>query len=798
MKEWPITGIRILEDTKLQSGKRRSSGREALLLRCIYFLFCMVGSLMMLMEALELNIQMESIFLGMLLACTATWLSFIGKGKWKYSRILWAGILAVSYLLRWRVMISSYLVIENAVRRRLADYYQFTLAQRTIPFPEEDGRLFLTAVFSVLILLLGGLVVRKGRTAILAMSQILFFTGELLCGCRFEGWGIYLMAGSLLGLLAMRNRKGGRSLRIQFGGGIWAGAVILGLTVLCGTILGPRLFRNVNEYNKELYSTMRRMTDQVSAMMQGQNGFFGNHTPTADGSLNNYSVEQDEKTDIRITVSERPEHSVYLRGYIGDTYEGSYWHKIDENDFLASFPEADAAYEVQNILYQYALNHAPEAAGTAVIEKVRPGGEYGYVPYGFETPNDANLQGDSYYTSAEEKMEYQGYVNWRGWLGEGADQETASDMEVRYREYVANQYLKIPVHNLDRLKEYCAQWNFDTVQEVVDFVVADVQADRPYSMDLDPVPENTDFAEYFFFDQKKGYCIHYATTATLMFRLMGVPARYATGYVAPADLFTETEEGYTAEVPDSQAHAWVEIYRSGKGWIPVEVTPGYSLGSGEDLGGQEDFLQQPTPESEQDPAPEQETVTPQPKEPEEIPPETSPEDTQGTGGTEKEPGETDAGTELTGRIWKAVRVSLLIAFAALFILAAVLAFFWANRKRILNMRSRKFMQKDRNQAICEISYGLYRMLQDAQIAEAVSRDMEYARRMQEKLSFLEKEEYTDFVRLVQRAAYGPQQLTEEERQTCLQFYHKIALSLWQQMTKRKKIWWKYMKCYEIS
>ena len=30
----------------------------------------------------------------------------------------------------------------------------------------------------------------------------------------------------------------------------------------------------------------------------------------------------------------------------------------------------------------------------------------------------------------------------------------------------------------------------------------------------------------FFFDQKKGYCIHYATTATLMFRLLGVPARY--------------------------------------------------------------------------------------------------------------------------------------------------------------------------------------------------------------------------------------------------------------------------------
>lgn len=49
-----------------------------------------------------------------------------------------------------------------------------------------------------------------------------------------------------------------------------------------------------------------------------------------------------------------------------------------------------------------------------------------------------------------------------------------------------------------------------------------------------------------------------------MFRLLGVPARYVTGYVVTPEEFTEDGDGYTAQVPDTQAHAWVEVYRSEK------------------------------------------------------------------------------------------------------------------------------------------------------------------------------------------------------------------------------------------
>ena len=60
--------------------------------------------------------------------------------------------------------------------------------------------------------------------------------------------------------------------------------------------------------------------------------------------------------------------------------------------------------------------------------------------------------------------------------------------------------------------------------------------------------------------------------------MYGIPARYVTGYsVLPDMLRTDPQMGYTAQVPDSRAHAWVEVYTQSAGWIPVEVTPSAQL-----------------------------------------------------------------------------------------------------------------------------------------------------------------------------------------------------------------------------
>lgn len=244
-------------------------------------------------------------------------------------------------------------------------------------------------------------------------------------------------------------------------------------------------------------------TSEISRAMESQNGLFGNHNPTADGSLNNYPVEQKDEIDLTVHTSGKPVHNMYLRGFTGGTYQGNYWSGVDQKDFADAFSEADSGWQVQNILYRYIGSRSSEGEGTVTVTRENPGGDYGYIPYGCAVPDDENVQADGCYASAGKEISYQGYVNWTEWMDPQPSKDAESEIESAYREYVAKEYLKVPVEGLDRLRSYCEQQNLQSVQEVIDFVVRDVQEGRTYSMDLEQVPADQDFAEYFSLTRKR-------------------------------------------------------------------------------------------------------------------------------------------------------------------------------------------------------------------------------------------------------------------------------------------------------
>ena len=62
----------------------------------------------------------------------------------------------------------------------------------------------------------------------------------------------------------------------------------------------------------------------------------------------------------------------------------------------------------------------------------------------------------------------------------------------------------------------------------------------------------------------------YATTAVLMLRKLGIPARYAEGFV----VLPGSDAG-TVTLTGKDAHAWAEYYEDGVGWIPFETVPDY-------------------------------------------------------------------------------------------------------------------------------------------------------------------------------------------------------------------------------
>ena len=68
---------------------------------------------------------------------------------------------------------------------------------------------------------------------------------------------------------------------------------------------------------------------------------------------------------------------------------------------------------------------------------------------------------------------------------------------------------------------------------------------------------------------RTGYCVQYAYAMTVLTRLLGIPARFVTGYTTGVP---GKGGGYVVTTHD--AHAWTEVFFPTFGWIRFEPTPG--------------------------------------------------------------------------------------------------------------------------------------------------------------------------------------------------------------------------------
>jgi hypothetical protein len=70
-------------------------------------------------------------------------------------------------------------------------------------------------------------------------------------------------------------------------------------------------------------------------------------------------------------------------------------------------------------------------------------------------------------------------------------------------------------------------------------------------------------------ETRAGYCQYFAGAMALMLRYLGIPARVAVGFSSG----TYDPVRGTWTVTDHDAHAWVEAWFRGYGWLPFDPTP---------------------------------------------------------------------------------------------------------------------------------------------------------------------------------------------------------------------------------
>ncbi|MGW3044980.1 transglutaminase family protein [Kitasatospora sp. NPDC001159] len=71
-----------------------------------------------------------------------------------------------------------------------------------------------------------------------------------------------------------------------------------------------------------------------------------------------------------------------------------------------------------------------------------------------------------------------------------------------------------------------------------------------------------------FLRERRGFCVHFASTMAAMARVLKIPSRVAVGFT-PGD----SKGGDVYSVTGRMYHAWPELYFSGYGWMRFEPTP---------------------------------------------------------------------------------------------------------------------------------------------------------------------------------------------------------------------------------
>lgn len=198
------------------------------------------------------------------------------------------------------------------------------------------------------------------------------------------------------------------------------------------------------------------------------------------------------------------------------------------------------------------------------------------VPYYTSVPDnefyiqksDAVVCGDARKPYAQSYYSVPMYTEYSGTLAKDPD------FEQEYREFVYQNYLEIDDETAAYMAKLIVENALDSfgdnnkmsqISFVADFIANSASYSYEYDKNLDNEPN---VAIAFLETYKKGICQHYATAATLLYRALGIPARYTVGYVA------NVEAGVSVDVKAKNAHAWVEVYIDGLGWQYVDVTGG--------------------------------------------------------------------------------------------------------------------------------------------------------------------------------------------------------------------------------
>lgn len=387
------------------------------------------------------------------------------------------------------------------------------------------------------------------------------------------------------------------------------------LVLIMQVVFPARRFENSFKHDRLREATAETIGNFILLGFDGLYNHYAAAGGLAGGKLGGISnVRPDYQTDLIVSFAPYSNEAVYLKGYTGGIYGENEWVSIydDENGVNSNTKDEDifkeeALYKETVSLYEEELaSKEYSAVGKMDVQNVGANTAYRYYPYytlfdEYSVGENHALMESIQGIGLRETASYNYYpkLRWEEWKDVKPNQI--------HTEEVDSIFMDVPEKNKETIKQACEDIGLTsdmTENEIAEAVRQYFEENIPYTLKPGATPRRADFINYFLEKNKKGYCAHFASAATLIFREMGIPARYVEGYaisleaaltsdINPNKQYNQYYSGYSplgesavldVEVNDSMAHAWVEIYVEGFGWKVVDVTPGSN-----ETGEEEDF-----------------------------------------------------------------------------------------------------------------------------------------------------------------------------------------------------------------
>ena len=495
-------------------------------------------------------------------------------------------------------------------------------------------------------------------------------------------------------------------------------------------------------------------------------------------------VTKTESTDTILSVTADTAQTLYLRGFVGDTYENETWTALDaqtaaeEKDLFywlhqsGFYPQSQLAaaarlmgnyqsgsVSVQNLagcsLYRYEpCTVLPERAGLTK-NKIQPStletnGLRGERGYSYETVSDAQ-------TILPELLDF-----LQNDTSDGV--KAYLQMESAYREFVYSYALTVPAEFraqlgavLDSCCESYGPADSLTKEQAQTAALAFLESCFDGSGDIAlPLADTADGTTY-----------QYATVAALALRYYGIPARYVEGYTV------KTAENEPVNVDASAAGAWVEVYQDGIGWLPLALTPGL-----EDLSAEQtESGIKPVGAGKEGTGDGPRVTEGQELEQDDAEPDNS-EDNTPDGG------------QRTGLLHKPAFWTILVAALLLLLLAAV----FIRHAVILKKRNEAFTQEDQSAAAACLFTDCAALLAAMGLKRGTGSMLELCGDMKERFGEEATSRLRDMTMLNARALFSAKALTNEER-TSMEQFHASVLDLLKTHTNwPRKLRLKWLDC----